>query len=442
MWPAKSRHTSLLVLLSDRLLWLSDDGGSAPGVSGCLEVPISHTEDGLQSLRCALTSLAGQLTSTLQVKGHRQLNVLVSDQWMICDVLPWSNALMGREALSYVMENLLAAGYRVGSNDTLRADDRVPGKPCWVACFSANLLEALQSFAEQVKQPLMACLPTGPALCRFLARKVRVDGPIGILDGEWLRFYQVSRQTCQPIGCSLPVKNEQAIALAWQRVQLAYAGISHAERLQLVNLVGDTVVQAANFPILSVESPMCSGTEQPHQLAWLARIVDEDHPLAYRPVRGKRHYYAKWVEIGFLVMLVGLLGWGLVEIEAEIDSHLKMMRTASQASLRPASPPSVDKALPQSAITLLNFPFEESLRALIPQDSASIYLFGIELDNETAPSTIRVTGQGRMLDDVGVYIKYLSANSRIGHVELLRHEKVQENSALPLRFELEVTWRD
>ena len=82
------------------------------------------------------------------------------------------------------------------------------------------------------------------------------------------------------------------------------------------------------------------------------------------------------------------------------------------------------------------------MRPLIPPDSAAVYLLGVEFDNEGAPSVVRVTGQTKTLDDVAGYLTHLAANSRVAHAELLRHEKVPGNLSLPLRFELEVTWRN
>lgn len=426
----------MLVVLSDRLLWLSDSEDSSTIRRNTLEVAIPCHNDGFSSLEAALASLARLLA--VDVQSDQQFNVLISERWMVYDIVPWSDALMGIEARHYVFECLRNAGYRVDPNSVLQVDDRWAGEPCWAACFSADLIAALQSFAKQVKQPPHACLPLGAALCCDLIRNKQIDGPIGILDGVWLRLYQLNRQAFQPLGCSLPVVGSQSLALIWQRLQLAHAGIQHPERFQLLCLATESSTHAFSVPIVK----MHSGTEEGDGLSLLRRVFDDDHPLTYHLGLNNDRRSLGSAVVGLLLVLCGLLGWSLGEVEAEIASQSEIVRSAKVVSSPQSSVAPAGDVLSQSVIALLNFSLEESLRALIPPDGAAIYLLGVEFDNEAAPSVVRLTGQTKTLDDVAGYLTHLASNSQVAHAELLRHEKVPDNLSLPLRFELEVTWRN
>lgn len=438
MWPAKPRNASLLVVLSDRLLWLFDSKGPSATTRNSLEVPILSLDDDFSALGAALASLARQLAAALEAQRDPPFNVLISERWMVCDIVPWSDALMGHEARHYVFECLRNAGYRVDSNSVLQVDDQLAGEPCWAACFSGDLITVLQSFAKQLKQTLHACVPLNAALCSDLVRNKRIEGPIGILDGVWLRLYQLNRRACLPIGGSLPVVDSQSLALIWQRIRLTYAGIQHPERFKLVCLATESDATAFSVPII----PMSSSTEEGDGLSWFRLVFDENHPLSYRLPLKKGLRYVESTIVALLLVLCGLLVWGLGEVEAEIASRLETTRAAGVVSLLQTNIPPAGDVLSPRAIALLNFSIEESLRPLIPPDSAAVYLLGVEFNNEAAPSIVRVTGQTKTLDDVAGYLSHLAANSRVDHAELLRHEKVPDNLSLPLRFELQVTWRN
>lgn len=438
MWLAKPRNTPLLVVLSDHLLWLSGTESQSATTRNSLEVPIPSLDDNFPSLEMALASLTRQIAAVVDVQSDQSFNVLVSECWMVCDIVPWSDALMGHEAHHYVFECLRNAGYRVDPNSVLQVDDRLAGEPCWVACFSADVITALQFFATQIQQSLHACWPLNVTLCSDLIRNKRIEGPIGILDGAWLHLYQINRRACQPIGCSLPVVDSQSLALIWQRIRLAHAGIKHPERFQLVCL--STEFDTHTFPVPIIA--MHSRTEERDGLSWLRWIFDEDHPLSYRLLLNKGHRYVESTIVGLLLVFCGLLGWGLGEVEAEIASRSEAARAAEVVSSPETNVPPAGDVLSPSVVALLNFSIEESLRPLIPPDSAMVYLLGVEFDNEAAPSIVRITGQTKALDDVAGYLSHLASNSRVAHAELLRHEKVPDNLSLPLRFELEVTWRN
>lgn len=426
----------MLVLLSDRLLWLCDSEDPSAMRRNTLEVTIPSLSDGFSSLEAALVSLARQLA--VDVQSGQQFNVLISERWMVSDIVPWSDALMGLEARHYVFECLRNAGYRVDPNSVLQVDDRWAGEPCWVACFSGDLITVLQSFATQIKQTLHACLPLNAALCKDLIRNRRIDGPLGILDGVWLRLYQLNRRTFQPIGGSLPVVGSQSLALVWQRIQLAHAGIQHPERFQLLCLTMESSTHAFSVPVVE----MHLGTEERDGLSLLRRVFGDDHPLICHLELNKNRRSLGSAVVGLLLVLCGLLGWGLGEVEAEIASQSEIARSAKVVSSPQSSMAPAGDVLSQSVIALLNFSLEESLRALIPPDGAAVYLLGVEFDNEAAPSVVRLTGQTKTLDDVAGYLTHLASNSQVAHAELLRHEKVPDNLSLPLRFELEVTWRN
>lgn len=441
MWPAKPKDPSLLVVLSDHLIWLPEEDRST-GTGRAIEVPIHSLGGSQASLEGALVVLAEQLRPMTDAYSRQKLNVLLSDRWMVCDTVPWSDALMGGDGHRYLRESLQRIGYRIEPEAMFQVEDRIPGRPCWGACLPGYLRNVLAHFADQIKRSLNTCSPVGPAVCNYLIQNQRTDGPVGILDGAWLRIYQVRRRGCEPISCSLPVDSgESSVLLAWQRTQLAHAGIEHPERFQIVCLKSDLDEQALQLPVLNLDGQRSPAIAENHRFTWLRKIVDEEHLLAFRSPTAISNPYLEWSAVILVVALLGAIGWGGSQVEAaialrsELDHALQVVQEPQDLA-QPAK-----ELLPSAAKVLLNFPFEESLRSLLPQDGMTVYLLGVEFDNETAPSSVRVTGQTRTLDDVAAYLNSLAADSRVKHVELLRHERIQDNPTLPLRFELEVIWQ-
>lgn len=451
MWPAKYRSSCTLVIGARQLVWVPVKLHADTDIRAIeLEISPLPEETRLQALSRTLDELLAVLTNAfLKAKpAPCRLQVLISDHWLALDVLPWSDALLHRdEAPAYLADGFSMAGYEVQTDDIVYVDDRHYGEPCWVVRYPDVLLAAIQHFADRARCVLLGVQPLTTACIDLLRQRDGFTGTLGLLEGNWLRLFHLTKSSLRPLGHRQLIADPSEVLLIWQRTCLCYPGIGAEQPLRLLNLSKQGIVDTPQVQALQSTwlSPALASSQGGVLAGMACPAFDITHPLTLQGPTKTRQFGQKLC-VAFLVAAILSVAGAVGFVQSLIDDQIQHPVT-TQAAL----PDSSQSSAPQNddgnsgAIRRLNFPIDELLRTLVPSDAMPIWIVSVELDTEAPLSTIRtihLQGQTMGLDEVSAYMKALSTRPHVGRIDLLRHQITEVDPGKPLRFELEIAWQD
>ncbi|MGB4066202.1 MAG: hypothetical protein WBK19_20435 [Azonexus sp.] len=440
-----------MVIGARRLVWVPVPA-HAETHSGAIEFEISPQPE--ETRQQALSRTLDELLAVLDSASLKSkpvsctLQVLISDHWLALDVLPWSDALLRRDtAPAYLSDGFAMAGYEVATEDIVHIDDRRYGEPCWVVRYPDALLATLRYFADRTRCVLLGIQPLSTACIDLLRQRDGFTGTLGLLEGNWLRLFHVTKSSIRPLGHRQFIADPADASLICQRTCLCYPGLEAAHPLRLLNLSQQAIEETPQIQALQpawLSSALA--TDQGDLLTGMAcQAFNSTHPLAHHGLT-KRRQVGQKLWIAFLVAAILSMAGAVGLVHSLIADQIQRPVTA-QVALPDSSQLTAarDDDGNREAIRRLNFPVDELLRSLVPSDATLIWIVSVELDTDASLSATReihLLGQTKGLDEVSAYMKALSARPHVGRIDLLRHEIVEIDPAKPLRFELEIAWQD
>jgi hypothetical protein len=439
-----------LVIGANQLVWVpAPFGPETDGGAIELEVTPLPDETRVQALSRTLDELCAVLVSAPQTgqKSSCSLQVLISDHWLALDVLPWSDVLLRRDmASAYLANGFALAGHEVATDDIVQVDDRCYGEPCWVVRYPEALLAVLRHFADNARCTLLGCQPLSMACVDLLRKREGFTGVLGLLEGNWLRLFDVKKRSVRPLGHRQFINDSADVSMIWQRTCLCYSGIEAAQPLRLLNMGQRVVPETSQIQLFRpawLESDPASSCDS--VLAIASQVFNITHPLTYRSLAQARNVGQKlWIT--FLVAATLSMSGAVGIVQSQVANQTPRP-VAVEASL--SNPPHSAMARNDDGgsevIRRLNFQVDELLRTMVPSDTSSIWIVSVELDTEASPAVTKVIhllGQTKGLEEVSAYMKLLSTRPHVGRVDLLRHEIFETDPAKPVRFELEIVWQD
>jgi Tfp pilus assembly protein PilN len=115
-------------------------------------------------------------------------------------------------------------------------------------------------------------------------------------------------------------------------------------------------------------------------------------------------------------------------------------RTAAKPAAKPTTISEAQQIAVNHAIAQLNLPWRDMLDAVESATPKTIALLALEPDAKR--SVLRVTAEAKNSDDMLDYVEEMKRQSFLDDVLLVRHEINDKDANRPLRFQLELHWRE
>lgn len=411
----------------------------------------------------ALQTLSDQLLSgtpaqpPVSLTGLRVV-VVVAEHWLLYDTLAWQGALASGDLPSAVASQLQTIGADLSLPAVVRYEEAGWGRARWAVAYPAELMLALEQFAQRLGARLASVMPMVCLVVRHMQQHTPTSRLYAYSEAQTFTVVEVERgRVLSVLQRPLPASTHangfvevNTVARLWRSLQMrsphwASVGelpfLAPAEMVTEKNGPADTGLKRLTWPACEtgVTSPM---------LPALRNFQATSDPL---------NAVASWPRAPGLQMLVftlvvaalGLLAWKLT-VNARALKHIPSAERSVETNRLSGTPKPLTKMQQEqvvatnAAVRQLNLPAAQILRALKPPPDLRVALLGVDMSDSSgglSTAKVKIDAETRTGEEMTQYVAFLTQRKPFTQVYLVRHEVMQKMPDSPWRFTLEVLWQ-
>lgn len=384
--------------------------------------------------------------------------VVVAEQWLLYETLAWQAALASSDLPSAVASQLQTVGADLALPAVVRCEETGWGRARWAVAYPAELMLALEQFAQRLGARLASVMPMVCLVVRHLQPQIPTRRLYAYSEAQTFTVVEVERgRVLSVLQRPLPASTHtngfvevDTVARLWRSLQMrtphwAAVGelpfLAPAEMVTEKDGLADTGLKVLTWPACEtgVTSPL---------LPALRNFQVTSHPLN-AVAAGPRAPVLQMLVFALIVAALGLLAWKLT-VNARALKHPTPAERTVETNRQSGTPKPLTKMQQEqvvatnAAVRQLNLPAAQILRALKPPPDMRVALLGIDMSDSSgglSTAKVKVNAETRSGEEMTQYVAFLTQRKPFTQVYLVRHEVMQKMPDSPWRFTLEVLWQ-